>query len=108
MRFIIPAIYASVFAVAIYFAIVQSPLPQAVASVPQDSAAALSQITSPKAGKRETCRQTIAAKGLRRHEARDQLQLCVAKARVDCLQLAIDQKLRSTARRVYVKSCIAA
>lgn len=108
MRFIIPAIYASVFAVAVYFAIVQSPLPQAVASVPQDSAAALTQMTSPKPGKRETCRQTIAAKGLRRHEARDQLQLCVAKARVDCLQQAIDQKLRSSARRVFVKSCVAA
>lgn len=108
MRFIIPALYASVFAVAVYFAIVQSPLPQAVASVPQDSEAALTQMTSPKTGKRETCRQSIAAKGLRRHEARDQMQLCVAKARVDCLQHAIDQKLRSTTRRVFVKSCVAA
>ena len=108
MRFIIPAIYASVFAVAVYFAIVQSPLPQAVASAPLDAYAALTEATGAKIGKRETCRQTIAAKGLRRHEARDQLQLCVAKARVDCLQLAIDQKLRSTARRVFVKSCVAA
>ena len=108
MRFIIPAIYASLFAVAIYFAIVQSPLPQAIASVPQDGAAALSQMTLPKTGKCETCRQSVAAKGLRRHEARDQMQLCVAKARVDCLQQAIDQKLRSSARRVFVKSCVAA
>jgi anti-sigma28 factor (negative regulator of flagellin synthesis) len=108
MRFIIPAIYASVFAVAVYFAIVQSPLPQAVASVPQDSAAALTQMTSPKPGKRETCRQSVAAKQLKRHEARDQLQLCVAQARVECLKQAIDQKLRSTARRVFVKSCVAA
>jgi hypothetical protein len=36
------------------------------------------------------------------------MQLCVARARVDCLQQAIDQKLRGAARRVYVKSCVAA
>lgn len=108
MRFIIPAIYASVFAVAIYFAIAQSPLPQAVASAPLDTYAALTEATGARVGKRETCRQGVAAKGLRRQEARDQLQLCVAKARVDCLQLAIDQKLRSAARRAYVKSCVAA
>ena len=45
MRFIIPAIYASVFAVAVYFAIVQSPLPQAVASAPLDAYAALTEAT---------------------------------------------------------------
>ena len=108
MRFILPAIYASVFAVAVYFAIAQSPLPQAIASVPQDARAALTQATGPKVGKREACRQNVGAKGLRRQDARDQLQLCVAKARVDCLQQAIDQKLRSNARRVFVKSCVAA
>jgi hypothetical protein len=108
MRFITPAIYVCIFALAIYFAIVQSPLPQAVASVPQDSASALSQVTGGKTGKRETCRQSIAAKSLKRQEAHDQLQLCVARARVECLQQAIDQKLRSVVRRVFVKSCIAA
>jgi hypothetical protein len=108
MRFIIPAIYACVFGVAVYFAIAQSPLPQAVASVPQDGAAAMSQIAGPKVGKRESCRQTIAAKNLKRGEARDQLQLCVAQARVECLKQAIDQKLRSSARRLFVKSCVAA
>ncbi len=108
MRYVIPAIYACVFAVAIYFAIAQSPLPVAVASVPQDARAALTQVTPEKVGKRETCRQTVAAKGLKRQEARDQLQLCVARARVECLQQAIDQKVRSTARRLFVKSCIAA
>lgn len=107
MRFIIPAIYASIFAVAVYFAIAQSPLPQAVASVPQDARAAQTQLMGPKVGKRETCRQSVASKGLRRHEARDQLQLCVAKARLDCLQQAIDAKYRGAARRVFVKSCVA-
>ncbi len=108
MRFIIPAIYASVFGVAIYFAIAQSPLPQAIASVPQDARAALTQMTGPKIGKRETCRQSVSSKGLRRQDARDQLQICVAKARLDCLQQAIDAKVRGNARRVFVKSCVAA
>lgn len=108
MRYVIPAIYACVFAVAIYFAIAQSPLPEALASVPQDARAALTQATGPKVGKRETCRQTVAARNLKRGDARDQLQLCVAKARLDCLQQAIDLKLRANARRVFVKSCVAA
>jgi hypothetical protein len=59
-------------------------------------------------GKRETCRQSVSAKHLNKSQARDQMQLCVARARVDCLQQAIDQKLRGAARRVYVKSCVAA
>ena len=108
MRFIIPALYASVFAVAVYFAVAQSPLPEAIASVPQDARAALTQATGPKVGKRETCRQNVASKNLKRGDARDQLQLCVAQARVECLKQAIDQKLRSNARRVFVKSCVAA
>lgn len=108
MRFITPAIYACIFAAAVYFALAQTPLPQAVASVPDDARAALTQATGAKVGKRETCRQSVAAKGLHRQDARDQLQLCVAKARVDCLQQAIDQKLRGNVRRVFVKSCVAA
>ncbi|MEW6769128.1 MAG: hypothetical protein AB1342_13955 [Pseudomonadota bacterium] len=107
MRYVIPAIYACVFAVAVYFAVVQSPLPEAVASVPQDARAALTQPAGAKVGKRETCRQSVAGKNLRRQDARDQLQLCVAKARVDCLQQAIDQKLRANVRRAFVKSCVA-
>ncbi len=107
MRYVIPAIYASIFAVAIYFAIAQSPLPDAIASVPKDGAAVLSQITGVKIGKRETCRQQVSSKGLKRQDARDQLQLCVAQARVECLKQAIDQKLRSNVRRVFVKSCVA-
>jgi hypothetical protein len=50
----------------------------------------------------------VTAKHLSRHQARDHMQLCVAQARVECLKQAIDQKLRGSARRVYVKSCVAA
>ena len=113
MRFITPAIYASALGVAIYFAVSQSPLPPAVASAPSGvtklAAAPSGDGSSPlRTGKRETCRQSVAAKSLRRGEARDQMQLCIAKARLDCLQQAIDMKYRGSARRVYVKSCVAA
>ncbi len=107
MRFIIPAIYAGLFATAVYFALAQSPLPQAVASISKDARAALAPVTAAKTGKRESCRQSVAAKSLKRQDARDALQICIARARLDCLQQAIDQKYRGAARRVYVKSCVA-
>lgn len=107
LRFVTPAIYASIFAAAIYFAIVQSPLPHAIASAPSDGRAALTNVTG-KVGKRESCRQIVASKSLDRRAARDQMQLCIARARLECLQQAIDAKIRNSARRVYVKSCVAA
>jgi hypothetical protein len=115
MRIVTPAIYAALLGGAIYLAIAQSPLPNAIASAPVDGAKiAYAVPTDSKAppvtrvGKREACRQAVTAKHLSRHQVRDQMQLCVARARVDCLQQAIDLKLRGAARRVYVKSCVAA
>lgn len=115
MRIVTPAIYAALLGGAIYLAVAQNPLPNAVASVQPDGAKlAYSVATDSKSppvarvGKRETCRQSVAPKHLGKHQARDQMQLCVAQARVECLKQAIDQKLRGAARRVYVKSCVAA
>jgi len=115
MRLITPAIYAALLGGAIYIAVAQTPLPNAIASAPSDGAKlAYAVPTDSKAppvtrvGKRDACKQSITAKHLGKHQVRDQMQLCVAKARVDCLQQAIDQKLRGSARRVYVKSCVAA
>lgn len=114
MRIITPAIYAALLGGAIYIAISQNPLPNAVASVQPEGtqiAYAVPADSKPvtRVGKRETCRQSVSAKKyLGRHQARDQMQLCVAQARVECLKQAIDQKLRGSARRVYVKSCVAA
>lgn len=120
MRFITPVIYAALFATAIYAAIAQTgPLPavsETTASinqtklayaVPTDGARPAPK-SAVRLGKRETCRQTVAAKHLKHRDARDQLQLCVAQARVDCLKQAIDQKMRGAQRRVYVKACVAA
>jgi hypothetical protein len=114
MRIVTPAIYAALLGAAIYGAISQNPLPSAIASASPEGATKLAYAvpTDGKApvrvGKRETCRQLVTAKHLGTSQARDQMQLCVARARLDCLQQAIDQKLRGAARRVYVKSCVAA
>jgi hypothetical protein len=116
MRIITPVIYAALFGTAIYAAIAQTSLPftssSADPTAPTVLAYAGPEEGSTKApvriGKRETCRQSVAAKHLARRDSRDQLQLCVAQARVECLQQAIDQKLRpGTQRRVFVKGCLA-
>jgi len=115
MRIVSPASYAALLGGAIYVAISQNPLPNAIAAVPPEGAKIAYAVPSTgkphsatRVGKRESCRQSVSAKHLNRHQARDQMQLCVAQARVECLKQAIDQKLRGSARRVYVKSCVAA
>lgn len=118
MRIITPVIYAALFGTAIYAAIAQTSLPFASSPVeeakptllayaePTDGTAST---TKPvRFGKRDMCRQTVHSKKLGRRETRDQLQLCVAQARLECLQQAIEQKVRAgTQRRVFVKSCLA-
>ena len=47
-----------------------------------------------------------ASQGLKGQEQRDQIQLCVARARIDCLKQAIDQKIVGRERREFVKSCM--
>jgi hypothetical protein len=119
MRIVTPAIYAALLGGAIYLAISQNPLPNAIASAPPEGTKLAYAVptsdgkpqhrATTRVGKRESCRQSVSAKKhLGRHQARDQMQLCVAQARVECLKQAIDQKLRGSARRVYVKSCVAA
>ncbi|RTL50851.1 MAG: hypothetical protein EKK40_12150 [Bradyrhizobiaceae bacterium] len=120
MRIITPVIYAVLFGTAIYAAIAQTSLPFTSAATDDSKPAVLAYaepsdgtsspaVSKPlRLGKREMCRQTVSAKKLGRREARDQLQLCVAQARVECLQQAIEQKVRAgTQRRVFVKGCLA-
>jgi hypothetical protein len=47
-----------------------------------------------------------AAQGLQGQDRRDQIQLCVAQARIDCLKQAIEQKIVGRERREFVKSCV--
>ena len=121
MRLITPVAYAGLLALSIYAALAQSsPVQLASANVEEDPApttsslASRSDVTKPpvkpavRIGRREMCRQSVAAKRLKRRDARDQLQLCVAQARVECLQQAIDARVRGVSqRRLYVKACVA-
>jgi hypothetical protein len=117
MRIITPVIYAALFGTAIYAAIAQTSLPF-TSPAPDDTRPTVLAYAEPadgsaaskpvRIGKRETCRQNVNARKLGRRETRDQLQLCVAQARVECLQQAIEQKVRAgTQRRVFVKGCLA-
>ncbi|QPF90985.1 hypothetical protein [Bradyrhizobium commune] len=43
---------------------------------------------------------------LKGQDKRDQMQLCMAQARVDCLKQAIDQKLVGEPRKSLIKTCM--
>jgi Spy/CpxP family protein refolding chaperone len=53
--------------------------------------------------KRLACR--TASQGFKGQEQRDQMQLCMAQARLDCLKQAIDQKIIGPQRKEFLKSC---
>ena len=55
-------------------------------------------------GKRFACQ--TASQGLKGQEQRDQVQLCVAQAHLDCLKQAIDQKIVGPERKDFLKSCV--
>ncbi|WP_456617537.1 MULTISPECIES: hypothetical protein [unclassified Bradyrhizobium] len=56
------------------------------------------------ATKRVTCLATTQA--LKGQDKRDQMQLCMAQARVDCLKQAIDQKVVGEPRKNFIKTCV--
>ncbi|MEH2491221.1 hypothetical protein [Bradyrhizobium sp. AZCC 2230] len=56
------------------------------------------------ATKRVTC--LGATQNLKGQDKRDQMQLCMAQARLDCLKQAIDQKLVGEARKSAIKTCV--
>ena len=55
-------------------------------------------------GKRGEC--MTAAQGKTGQERQDQMQLCLAQGRVDCLKQAIDQKIVGPQRRDFIKNCM--
>jgi parvulin-like peptidyl-prolyl isomerase len=55
-------------------------------------------------GKRLACQ--TASQGMKGQEQRDQMQLCLAQARLDCLKQAIDQKIVGPERKDFVKNCV--
>jgi hypothetical protein len=55
-------------------------------------------------GKRAACESSTQA--LKDPEKRDQMQLCLSHARIDCLKQAFDQKLLGQQRTEFVKTCM--
>jgi Spy/CpxP family protein refolding chaperone len=74
------------------------------------AAATLAQSTSAPAaepvgiGKRLACQ--TASQAIKGQEQKDQMQLCMAQAHLDCLKQAIDQKIVGPQRKDFVKSCV--
>jgi hypothetical protein len=97
MRLLLSAVVAIVsllFAIAAFAQSVTS-----TPAIPVNPAAAVP-VTS---GKRFACQ--IASQGMKGQEQKDQMQLCMAQARLDCLKQAIDQKIVGPQRKDFVKSC---
>jgi hypothetical protein len=55
-------------------------------------------------GKWLTCRTQ--AQTLQGQDKKDQIELCVAEARLDCLKQAIAQKVVGPERRDFIKTCM--
>ena len=55
-------------------------------------------------GKRAGCLTSV--QGKQGQDRQDQMQLCLAQARVDCLKQAIDQKVANAQRKDFVKTCM--
>jgi hypothetical protein len=54
--------------------------------------------------KRFACR--AASQAAQGQDRQDQMQLCMAQARMDCLKQAIDQKIVGPQRRDFVRTCV--
>jgi hypothetical protein len=74
-----------------------------LAQAPAPTASSAAAVPVP-ASKRVTCLATTAS--LKGQDKRDQLQLCLAQARLDCLKQAIDQKIVGESRKGYIKTCV--
>jgi hypothetical protein len=78
-------------------------------STKPDSAAAAPVAANPGAavplpmGKRLACQ--TASQAMNGQDRRDQMQLCMEQARLDCLKQAIDQKIVGPQRRDFVRNC---
>ena len=82
-----------------------APALQSHAQTPNGPPAANSdQQATSGSSKRAACEASTQA--LKGQNKRDQMQLCLAHARIDCLKQAVDQKLFGNQRTNFVKSCM--
>lgn len=104
MRYLVSTLLAAggvVFAVA---ALAQSAAPMASmppSPVVQTNPAPAAPVTE---SKRYACRAST--RELHGQARVDQMQLCMAQARLDCLKQAIAQKIVGQLRKKYIKSCM--
>jgi hypothetical protein len=98
MRIVLSGVVATGIILLAIAAFAQSPSPPADVSK-KDAVA----VPVP-AGKRLSC--MTASQGVTGQERRDQMQLCMAQVRLDCLKQAIDQKIIGAQRKDFVKTCV--
>jgi hypothetical protein len=77
-----------------------SPSPPAAGEQAEPAAPTTSAATS----KRAECQAST--QSLKGQDRRDQMQLCIAQARLDCLKQAIDKKVDGPQRRDFIRSCV--
>ncbi len=99
MRISLAAIVASLAIAATAYA--QAPATPAATDPATAAPAAAVPVPS---SKRFACH--TASQALKGQEQRDQIQLCVAQARIDCLKQAIDQKIVGPERKTFIESCL--
>jgi hypothetical protein len=102
MKYLLSAVMA-----AGWFCLAMAAFAQSTNPPPPAPAAAAPAPTTPRsgaAGKRGEC--LVAVQGKSGQERHDQLQLCLAQARLDCVKQAIDQKVPNEARRDFVRNCV--
>jgi len=73
-------------------------------SAPTQGTAAAPAASSIAGGRKEACHS--AAQNMKGQDKRDQMQLCLAQAHLDCVKQAIDQKTVGLQRRDFIKTCI--
>ena len=77
-----------------------TPAPATPTAAAQDNTAA----TAPVPGAKHAACQS-SAQALKGQDKHDQMQLCMAQARLDCLKQAVDRKIIGPQRKDFVKSC---
>ena len=82
-----------------------APTGSAVAAPPVAPAPANPAVAAPApGGKKLAC--LTASEAIKGQARKDQMQLCVMQARLDCLKQAIDQNIVGPQRKEFVKSCV--
>jgi len=104
MKSFVVALGLSVIAFTPAFSQTSPPSSPPSPSAPPPAAADQDQ-RAPAGSKRDECR--IATQSLKGQDRQDQMQLCIAQARLDCLKQAIDKKVVGRdQRREFVGTCV--